>query len=176
MRTNASFRRTTIIWPLLLSVYVDDLLISSKSMALIEETKKWLKEIFDLKDMGEADCILGMTITRDRVSKTKKLSQYNGLGKVFKTHDVWNEKVLRVPMDPQIKLSKSMCPVTDEEKKAMSKYPYESVVGSLMYAMTSTWPDIAYAIGVASLFSSHPRKEHWDALVRIMRYLKGTID
>lgn len=50
------------------------------------------------------------------------------------------------------------------------------ILGSLMYAMTSTRPDIAYAIGVASLFSSHPGKEHWDALVRIMRYLKGTID
>lgn len=56
----------------------------------------------------------------------------------------------------------------------MKRVPYASAVGSLMYAMVSTRPDIAHAIGVVSRFLSNPGKEHWDAVKWIMRYLRGT--
>ena len=54
------------------------------------------------------------------------------------------------------------------------KVPYASAVGSLMYAMVCTRPDIAYAIGVVGRFMSNPGKEHWNAVKWILRYLKGT--
>ena len=56
----------------------------------------------------------------------------------------------------------------------MRKVPYQSVVGSLMYAMVCTMPDIAYAVGVVSRFMKNASKAHWEAVKWILRYLKGT--
>ncbi|PKI68496.1 hypothetical protein CRG98_011134 [Punica granatum] len=56
----------------------------------------------------------------------------------------------------------------------MKKVPYSSAVGSLMYAMVCTRPDIAHFIGVVSRFLSNPGKEHWNAVKWILRYLRGT--
>ena len=58
----------------------------------------------------------------------------------------------------------------------MSKVPYTSTIGSLMYAMVCTRPDIAHAVGVMSRFMSRPRKQHWEAVKWILRYLKGSSD
>ena len=56
----------------------------------------------------------------------------------------------------------------------MTKVPYCFVVGSLMYAMICTRPDIAYAVGVVSRYMSNHDKKHWEAVKGIMRYLNGT--
>ena len=58
----------------------------------------------------------------------------------------------------------------------MSKVPYASAIGSLMYAIVCTRPDIAHAVGVVSRFMSRPRKQHWEAVKWILRYLKGSSD
>ena len=58
----------------------------------------------------------------------------------------------------------------------MSKKPYASVVGSLMYAMLCTRPDICYAVGVVSQYQSDPGVEHWTAVKHILKYLKRTRD
>ena len=57
----------------------------------------------------------------------------------------------------------------------MSKLPYASAIGS-MYAMVCTMPNIAHAVGVVSRFMSRPRKQHWEAVKWILRYLKGLLD
>jgi hypothetical protein len=56
----------------------------------------------------------------------------------------------------------------------MSRVPYASAVGSLMYAMVCTRPNIAHAVGVLSRYMSKPGKEHWTAVKRVFRYLRGT--
>ena len=58
----------------------------------------------------------------------------------------------------------------------MAKIPYASAVGSLMYAMIATRPDIAFAVGVVARYMATPGRKHWDAVKGIMRYLKGTAD
>ena len=58
----------------------------------------------------------------------------------------------------------------------MAKVPYSSVVGSLMYAMVCTRPDIAHAVGVVSRFLKNPGKEHWKAVKWILMYLRGSSD
>ena len=62
----------------------------------------------------------------------------------------------------------------DEERDEMKKVPYASAVGSLMYAMVCTRPDIAHVVGMVSQFLSNPGKEHWSVVKWILRYLKGT--
>ena len=56
----------------------------------------------------------------------------------------------------------------------MDVISYSSVVGSLMYAMVCTTPDIAHAIGVVSRFMENPGKEHWEEVKWIFKYLRGT--
>jgi hypothetical protein len=56
----------------------------------------------------------------------------------------------------------------------MSRVPYSSAVGSLMYAMVCTRPDIAHAVGVVSRYMNNPGKEHWETLKWILIYLRGT--
>ena len=58
------------------------------------------------------------------------------------------------------------CPKTHEEEEDMSHVPYVSAVGSLIYAMVCTRPDIAYAVGVLSRYMSKPRKENWTEVKR----------
>eukprot|EP00253_Pinus_taeda_P034959 PITA_34959 len=85
-----------------------------------------------------------------------------------------NEKPVSTPFASHFKLSKEMCPKTQEDMDYMSKVPYASAVGSLMYAMVCTRPDIAHAVGVVSGYMNNPGKEHWMAVKWILRYLKGT--
>ena len=58
----------------------------------------------------------------------------------------------------------------------MEKIHNKSAIGSIMYAMVPTLPDIAHVVGVVSKFMSNPRKAHWEAIKWILRYLKGTSD
>ena len=58
----------------------------------------------------------------------------------------------------------------------MEKVPYASLVGSLIYVILCTRPDISYAVGMVSRYQSNPGKAHWKAVKRILRYLKGTMD
>ena len=58
----------------------------------------------------------------------------------------------------------------------MSRVPYESAVGRLMYAMVYTRPDITHIVGVLSRFMSNLGKEHWTIVEQVFRYLRGTID
>eukprot|EP00253_Pinus_taeda_P016873 PITA_16873 len=69
-------------------------------------------------------------------------------------------KAVKVPIPIGVKLSAEKCPKTQEEEEDMSHVPYASAVGSLMYVMVYTRPDIAHAVGVLSKFMSKPGKEH----------------
>ena len=71
-----------------------------------------------------------------------------------------NAKPITTPLAGHMKLNKKICPTTMEEKENMAKFLYSSVIGSLMYAMVCTRPDIAHAVGVVSKFLENPGKEH----------------
>ncbi|XP_046808389.1 secreted RxLR effector protein 161-like [Lucilia cuprina] len=80
------------------------------------------------------------------------------------------------PMDYNQKLSSSMSPQDEETKQQMSKIPYMQAIGCLLFAAQITRPDICYAVNLLSRFGTNPGKPHWEAVKRVMRYLKGTID
>ena len=83
---------------------------------------------------------------------------------------------MNVSIPVGVKLSAEQCPKTQEEEEDMSCVPYASAVGSLMYAMLCTRPDIAHAVEVFSKFMSIPGKEHWTTMKWVFRYLCGTSD
>ncbi|KAL4196346.1 hypothetical protein AMTRI_Chr04g245730 [Amborella trichopoda] len=85
-------------------------------------------------------------------------------------------KPISTPIDKKTKLSNKMCPIEDIDIRAMEKVPYRSTIGSLMYAMTGTRPDLSFFISLVSRFQSNLEDEHWKAVKRILRYLKGTMN
>ncbi|CAL0318564.1 unnamed protein product [Lupinus luteus] len=85
-----------------------------------------------------------------------------------------NAQVVSTPLANHFKLSLDQCPKTDEEKKYMSKVPYASAVGCLMYAMVCTRPNLVQAVSQVCKYISKPGKQHWEAVKWIFRYLKGT--
>ena len=115
-----------------------------------------------------------MRMTKDKKNKKLTLSQNEYIQKVLKIFNMQNEKPVSTPFASHFKLSKEMCPKTQEDMDYMSKVPYASVVGSLMYAMVCTRPNIAHAVGVVSRYMNNPGKEHWMVVKWILRYLRGT--
>ena len=87
-----------------------------------------------------------------------------------------NTKPILTPFSSQFKLAKSDGAKTEEEKYYMSKILYANVVGSMMYAIVCTRPDLSYAISVVSKYMVDPYKEHWYALKWVLRYIKGTLN
>ena len=79
-------------------------------------------------------------------------------------------------MDDRKRLSKDMSPVTATEKEEMEKVPCREAVGSLLWLSNGTRPDISYAVSQVAKYMSDPGMEHWKAVKRILRYLKGSMD
>ena len=73
-----------------------------------------------------------------------------------------------------VSLSKSMSPKTEAEIAAMTSIPYASAIGSIMYGMISTRPDVAFALSVVSRYQSNPGLPHWKAVKDILKYLRRT--
>lgn len=86
-----------------------------------------------------------------------------------------NSKPVTTPMSQQFKLSTSQAPKTHDDIIYMEGIPYANVVGSLMYAMVCTRPDIAHAVSLVSRFMANPGKAHWQALKWILRYIRGSL-
>ncbi|XP_037492286.1 uncharacterized protein LOC119369668 [Jatropha curcas] len=111
-----------------------------------------------------------MKISRDRKKRKLWLSQEKYIEKVLSRFNMSNAKLVSTPLAGHFKLNLSQCPSSEKEKEEVKRIPYASTVGSLMYAMVCTRPDIAHAVGVVSRFLSNPGKEHWNAVKWILSY------
>jgi hypothetical protein len=159
-----------------LLLYVDDMLIAAKSMCEVNRLKSLLHKEFEMKDLGAAKKILGMEIRRDREARKLWLSQKNYIRKVLEKFSMLDTKPVSTPLANHFRLSGSQCPKNEEEIENMSKVPYASAVGCLMYAMVCTRPDLAHAVSTVSRYMAKPGREHWNAVEWIFRYLKGTAE
>ena len=159
-----------------LILYVDDILLLGNDIGMLSSVKLWLSNTFSMKDLGEATYILGIHIYRDRAKRTIGLSQSLYINKILKKFNMLESKKGLLPARHGIHLSKKMPPQTFEDRERMAKIPYASAIGSLMYAMLCTRPDIAYAVSVTSRFQSNPGLEHWGAVKAIFKYLRRTKD
>jgi hypothetical protein len=150
--------------PIYLLLYVDGMLIAAKSKIDIVNLKAQLSSEFEMKDLGAAKKILGIEITRDRKYGLLFLSQHCYIHKVIRRFNMHDSKPVSTPIAPHFKLSSSQSPSTDSEFEYMSKVPYSSVVGSLMYAMVCSRSDLSYAMSSVSRYMTNPGKEHWNVV------------
>ena len=159
-----------------LVLYVDDILLASNNLGLIRETKRFLSQNFDMKDIGEASHVLGIEIHRDRSKKILGLSQKAYINKILERFNMRNCSGSIAPIVKGDKFSLSQCPKNSLELESMKNIPYASAVGSLVYLEVCTRPDIAFAVGMLGRYQSNPGIEHWTAAKKVMRYLQGTKD
>ena len=159
-----------------LILYVDDILLIGNDVELLKSVKDYLNSKFSMKDLGEAAYILGIKIYRDRSRRLIGLSQSTYLDKILKKFRMDESKKGFLPMLQGTKLSKTQSPATAEDREVMNLKPYASAIGSIMYAMLCTRPDVAHAISLTSRYQSDPGLEHWTAVKNIFKYLRRTKD
>ena len=136
--------------------------------------KRELSKSFAIKYFGSAKQILSMMISRDRKNIKLWLSQESYIEKVLERFNMSKAKAACSPLASHLKFISKQCPTSEKDMKKISIVPYASTVGSLMYAMVCTRPDIAHAVGVVTRFLTNPEKLHWEAMKWILRYLRGT--
>nr|GFC02741.1 retrotransposon protein, putative, Ty1-copia subclass [Tanacetum cinerariifolium] len=129
-----------------------------------------------MKDLGEAAYILGIKIYRDRSRQLIGLCQSAYIEKILKRYCMENSKRGSILMQEKLKLSKSQGASTPAELKRMQNVPYASAVGSIMYAVRCTRPDVVFAENVTSQFQQNLGDLHWTTVKNIMKYLKNTKD
>ena len=149
----------------IICLYVDDILIMGSNNEVIKTTKEMFNNKFDMKDLGVADVILGIKISK--TSDGLILSQSHYIEKILKKFKQNDSSPMRTLVDVNLHPSKN-------NGKSLSQQEYAQAIGSLMYVMNCTCPDIAYAISKLSRYTSNLGPDHWKAIVRVLRYLKYT--
>lgn len=136
-------------------------------MKVLSDVRVWLSKQFDMKDLGEVGHIFGIKVLRDRKKRMLGLPQASYLDTVLTRFSMQNSKKGFLPFRHGIALSKGQCPRTPKEIENMKAVPYASAVGSLMYAMLCTRPDIYFTVGMVSRYQSNLGQEHWTAVKHI---------
>jgi len=140
------------------------MLIFRKDISMINRLKKQLSESFAKKNMGVAKKILDIRIMRDRQEKKLWLSQEHYVKRVLQRFQMENAKAVSTPLATHFKLSAKQSPYNETEKSDMQRFPYAFVMGSLMYAIVCTTPDIAHVVGTVNIFLSNPSRENWNVV------------
>ncbi|GKD40357.1 retrotransposon protein, putative, ty1-copia subclass [Tanacetum coccineum] len=140
---------------------------------MLQDLKSYLGKYFAMKDLGKAAYILGIKIYRERLIG---LCQSAYIEKILKRYYMENSKRGTIPMQEKLKLSKSDGASTPTEKWRMSNVPYASAVGSIMYAVRCTRPNVAFAQNITSRFQQNPGELHWTTVKNILKYLRNTKD
>jgi hypothetical protein len=153
----------------LVAIYVDDLLLFSNSKSEAARMKVELGREYEMKDLGNARWFLGMEITRDRTTRSLALSQRQYITTILARFGMENAKPLNSPLAAGLKLER-------QESPTVNLSIYQSMLGSAMYAMVGTRPDIAFAMCILSQHSTAPGPAHLSALKRVYHYLSATKD
>jgi Reverse transcriptase (RNA-dependent DNA polymerase) len=168
------YSRSGNTFPIVL-IWVDDITIFGDSAATNKELVKKLKEKYDVKVIGEPTLLLGIHIERDRANRTITLSQKRYITKILERAGMSESKPVHTPMDPNVALVANT-DENNENEAGRTSIEYATRIGELLYAAHATRPDILYATTTLAQFTSNPAQEHWTAVKRVFRYLKGTIN
>ncbi|GKB07115.1 hypothetical protein Tco_0835348 [Tanacetum coccineum] len=118
-------------------------------------------------------------IQREDAQPSKNTSQHQHEVKhdaIDTQTDMDTSKCGTIPMQPNVDLSKSQGPSTPAEVKPMKEIPYVSAVGSIMYAVRCTRPDVAFSQNLTSRYQHNPGKCYWTVVKNILKYLRNTKD
>ena len=151
----------------IIAIYVDDILYFGQQNSDIKAVKILISEEFKVRNMGEPRSILGIRITRDRAKRTITMDQTAYIERFLRDYQMDQCRPVSTPIEGHLSSA-------NEKDVRTNQLEYQRRIGSLMYAMTATRPDLAYCVGKLSQHSHDPTESHRSALDRVFRYLKAT--
>ena len=152
---------------LIVQIYVDDIIFGATNVSLCEEFVKSMHNEFEMSMMGELNFFLGLQIKQ--LKERTFINQAKYIRDLLKKFNLEEVKAKNTPMSSSIKLD------MDEKGKSVDQIKYRGMIGSLLY-LTASRPDIMYSVCLCARFQECPKESHLNAVKRIFRYLKGTID
>ena len=163
----------------LISLYVDDILIAGSDPSKITEIKAEFTKRYEMTDLGELNYYLGMKVTRtdDYIQLDQHRYTLDILAKYDYLLQGHENKTFTTPMERDLKLRKfESDKMSDQHADYVDRFPYQNIVGALLYLSINTRPDISYAVGVLARFSKYPTVRACKAVLRVLIYLRGTAE
>ena len=148
----------------IITVWVDDLLIFGSTNKIIEQTKSDLRTQWEVTDLGEPTKIVGIEITC--TENCIKISQQMYVEAILKREGLSNVNSVATPLDTNIKLEPN--PEGNEGSRSNS---FAKLLGELQFLANGTRPDIAFTVNRLAAYTANPSIQHHSALKRILRYL-----
>jgi hypothetical protein len=157
----------------LVVLYVDNLLIVGDSRKHINSIKLLLGSQYKMVDLGPITCFLGLCFRRDRSKRLIFIDQEDYISSVLERFNMADCKPSCTPLLAGAMLERS----TDQVPASDSfRSHFQSIIGSILYAMLGMRPDIAFAVTCLSRYNSNPNEKHLSYAKYILRYLQGTKD
>jgi len=158
------FYRHSSVGCIYLVVYVDDIVLTCNDHHDISQVKQHLCQHFQTKDLGKLIYFLGIEVAQSSIGIVMSQRKY---ALDILEEILMNSKSVDTLMDPNVKLLPNKGePLSYPEK-------YRRLVGKLNYLIV-TRPDISFAVSMMSQFLNSPCENHWNAVIRIVKYIKGS--
>jgi len=147
----------------IIAVYVDDILLAGNK-SKVKMVKNLIKNKFKIKEIGNVNFIIGIKFVKHKEGYFLNQERYA------------NDIIIKYGMSNALPV-RNITPIENVElrKKRIDETTYRSAVGSLLYLGICTRPDILYAVSKAAQRSKEPNMEDWENILRILKYIKGTI-
>lgn len=157
---------------IIISIYVDDIIILSKNRAIIQQFKESFNHKFSIDDIGECQKIIGIDVEQNE--RWIQIHQKRFIEDTLKTFNMEECNPVKTPMNPaqQLECQEDNC----ERCELVDPTQYRAILGKLSYLAISTRPDIVFSVSSLSRFNNVPHSNHLTAVKHVLRYLKGTMD
>jgi hypothetical protein len=154
----------------LVLVWVDDIIIATKDESVMNDVKLKLSQKFQMKDLGRLKWFLGINFDVSPDYSCIIMSQESFIVKTLNKFGMTNCNPKKIPCSPHV------AKLTQSDSTALPDPTlYRQIVGTLIYIMTATRPDISFAITYLSQHMTNPTKAHLNVAKQVMQYLKGTM-
>nr|CAN63433.1 hypothetical protein VITISV_033829 [Vitis vinifera] len=152
---------------LIVSLYVDDLLVTGSNAGFVNKFKAEMEHVFDMTDLSEMSYFLGMEVHQKQ--NEIFICQQKYAKEILKKFKMEECKPTSTPMNQKEKFCK------EDSAKKVDEGLYRSMIGCLMY-LTTTRPDIMHVVSLLSRYMHCASEIHFQATKRVIRYVKGTMD
>jgi len=153
----------------------DSILLNDDEFFL-HDIKSELSYAFEMTNTSPIEFCLGIQVMKNVTNHSIHLSQEKYLTYIFKCFGMMDCKLVNIPLPTRQKLTKEMESKDIHEADLMKTMPYAKAIGCLMYAMTSTRPNLIFSIGQVAQFMANPRLVHWIIVKHIFHYIQATKD
>lgn len=156
------------------ATHIDDCLLIGPNLAEINTLKQRLNRVYAIEDLGPASLFLGVKIVRNRAKKLLWLNQSHYITEALARFNYKSLRSVSIPLQPSVvkaKIKDKEKPLNQEDFKL-----FQRILGTIMYLMVQTRPDICFSVQWLSRFLQEPYKIHLNASKSLLRYLSYTKD